>query len=69
MTTLADKVIVVTGAARGLGRHYADACADAGADVILADIEAGPGREAARAIAGRGGKATFLAIDLADLSL
>ncbi|MBL8835317.1 MAG: SDR family oxidoreductase [Alphaproteobacteria bacterium] len=66
MTSLADKVIVVTGAARGLGRHYADACADAGADVILADIEAGLGREAARAITGRGGKATFLAIDLGD---
>lgn len=66
MAGLADKVIVVTGAARGLGRAYAEACAAAGADVILADIEAGLGREAARAIASQGGKATFLAVDLAD---
>ena len=66
MTSLADKTIVITGAARGLGRAYADACADAGANVIVADIDASLGKEAARGIAARGGKATFLAFDLGD---
>lgn len=36
--SLADKVVVVTGAARGLGREYARALAAAGALVVASDI-------------------------------
>lgn len=48
-TSLADKVIVVTGASRGIGEAIARACADAGARVVLAsrklaDLEAAVAR-------------------------
>lgn len=35
---LAGKRILVTGAARGLGRDFAQAAAEAGASVVMADI-------------------------------
>ena len=34
-------VVLITGAASGIGRGYAGACADVGADLALADIDAG----------------------------
>ena len=37
------KVIVVTGARRGLGRQFALTFAEAGADAAISDIEAGDG--------------------------
>jgi len=36
---LDDDVVLVTGAASGIGKGYAEACADAGARVALADID------------------------------
>lgn len=50
---LADKVIVVTGASRGIGEAIAGACLDAGARVVLAarkpvDLDAAAARLAAR---------------------
>ena len=33
-------VVLITGAASGIGRGYAEACADVGADLALADIDA-----------------------------
>lgn len=40
MTTLAGKVAVVTGAARGIGRACAFTLAEAGADLMLLDVAA-----------------------------
>jgi 3alpha(or 20beta)-hydroxysteroid dehydrogenase len=41
-TDLADKVVVVTGAAQGMGAAQAAACAAAGATVIALDVQPGP---------------------------
>jgi len=61
--SLAGKRILVTGAARGLGQAFAQAAADAGAVVMLADLLAERGRATADAV---GHGAGFVAIDLAD---
>jgi NAD(P)-dependent dehydrogenase (short-subunit alcohol dehydrogenase family) len=38
MTTLAGKVVLITGAARGLGLEYARSLGQAGAHVVAGDI-------------------------------
>lgn len=63
MISLAGKRILITGAARGLGRAFAAAIAEAGAKVMLADVLAEQGEAAAAEI---GRNAGFVAIDLAD---
>ena len=59
---LSGRTIVVTGAARGVGRAIAEACAAAGAKLVLADILAESGRATAASIPG----SRFLPLDLAD---
>jgi NAD(P)-dependent dehydrogenase (short-subunit alcohol dehydrogenase family) len=61
MTILAGKRILVTGAARGLGREFAAACLAAGAAVMVADVLAKEGADTAASLG-----AGFVAIDLAD---
>lgn len=61
---LAGKTIVVTGAARGVGRAIALACAQAGARLVLGDVLADAGRSVADELAGRGAMARFVPIDL-----
>lgn len=63
--TLADRVVIVTGAAHGLGRAYAARLADAGARVAVADIAGDPAREAAAAIA-RPDRAVAHEVDVTD---
>ena len=58
---LAGKRVLVTGAARGLGRAFAEAAAAAGAKVAVADVLEKEGNAAAAAL-----KAEFRRIDLAD---
>ena len=41
MSRLAGKVIVITGAATGIGKAIAEACDDAGAQLVLVDVDAG----------------------------
>ena len=57
MIRLDDRVAVVTGSGRGLGRAYAIALARAGAAVVVNDIDAGAAEETVAAIAGDGGRA------------
>ncbi len=58
---LSGRTVVVTGAARGVGRAIAEACAAAGARLVLADILESQGRETAAALGAR-----FVTLDLAD---
>ena len=60
------KVALITGAASGLGTADAAILAREGATVVLTDVNGDAGEAAAEAIRGAGGKATFLALDVAD---
>jgi NAD(P)-dependent dehydrogenase (short-subunit alcohol dehydrogenase family) len=63
---LKDKVAVVTGAAQGIGLAIAERFAKEGAKVVLSDIEAGKGKEAADRIRLAGGETHFVACDVGD---
>jgi NAD(P)-dependent dehydrogenase (short-subunit alcohol dehydrogenase family) len=62
---LAGRTIVVTGAARGVGRAIAQACAKAGAALVLGDILADGGRAVAQELA-KVTQARFVPVDLND---
>ncbi len=65
---LKGRTVLVTGAARGVGRSIAEACAKAGARLVLADILTKEGEETAQAIAASGAACRFVPVDLADPS-
>jgi NAD(P)-dependent dehydrogenase (short-subunit alcohol dehydrogenase family) len=62
---LAGETALVTGGASGIGRGVAVALAREGARLVLADIDAARGEDAAAAIRAAGGDARFVAADLA----
>jgi 3-oxoacyl-[acyl-carrier protein] reductase len=68
MGLLEGKVSVVTGASRGIGRAIANALATEGALVVLAARDAANLAQAVGEIAGAGGRAEALALDVADRS-
>jgi NAD(P)-dependent dehydrogenase (short-subunit alcohol dehydrogenase family) len=61
---LADKVVIVTGAARGLGRAYCEAMAQEGAAIVAADINSCD--DTVAAITTAGGRAIAVSLDVAD---
>ncbi len=63
---LTGRTVVVTGAARGVGRVIAEACAAAGARLVLADLLVEAGMATTAALIVRGHAARFVAVDLAD---
>jgi NAD(P)-dependent dehydrogenase (short-subunit alcohol dehydrogenase family) len=66
MMTVEGKVAVVTGAGAGIGRATAARFAKYGAKVVITDVKAAEGREAADQIAADGGDVLFLAHDVAS---
>ena len=63
---LKDKVILVTGAAQGLGLAIARRFGSEGALVFLGDLKEEQGRTAAAELASRGFRAWFARLDVAD---
>jgi NAD(P)-dependent dehydrogenase (short-subunit alcohol dehydrogenase family) len=63
---LSGRTAVVTGAGWGIGRAIAHAIAEAGAQVIVAEIDQSAGEATAEAIRGAGGSATFARCDVTD---
>jgi NAD(P)-dependent dehydrogenase (short-subunit alcohol dehydrogenase family) len=63
---LADKVVLITGAARGQGEAEARLCAAEGAAVIVADVLVDEGRAVADEIEADGGRATFVELDVSS---
>jgi NAD(P)-dependent dehydrogenase (short-subunit alcohol dehydrogenase family) len=64
MSEFKDKVVMITGAARGLGRHTAVAFAREGAKVVFTDIDEKGGHETLRLVHGAGGEGVFLRSDV-----
>jgi len=67
MTALfTDKVVLVTGAANGVGRAIAEGFAAEGGRVFATDVDAANGRDVVAKIVSEGGNATFIHADLTD---
>ncbi len=63
---LQKQVVLITGAARGIGLACARGFVAEGARVVLADIAEEAGNAAAEAINAEGGEAAFCAVDMRD---
>ncbi len=63
-TRLEGRVMIVTGAASGIGRASAQLLARRGAKVLVTDVNAAGGEETVALIASTGGQAHFLRVDV-----
>jgi NAD(P)-dependent dehydrogenase (short-subunit alcohol dehydrogenase family) len=63
---LDGRVVVITGAGRGLGRAYAEHAAFAGAKVVVNDVDADEAAEVASLIVAAGGAAVASSHDISD---
>lgn len=61
-----DKVVIVTGAAQGIGSCIAITYAENGAKVVLADINEDQGYKVQEEIRRNGGEATFISTDVSN---
>ena len=66
MGQLENKVAIVTGAARGLGRAYAEAMAKEGSAVLACDINSCD--DTVSAITAAGGRAVKAVVDITDMA-
>lgn len=61
-----NRVVVVTGAAQGIGEAYAKALAAEGAAVVVADVNTEAGEQVAKQIETDGGQALFVRCDVSS---
>jgi 3alpha(or 20beta)-hydroxysteroid dehydrogenase len=66
--TVDGKVVLITGAARGIGATCAEVLAEAGAKVMLTDVLLEAGEATAAAIREKGGTAEFMTLDVTSES-
>jgi len=64
--SVADKVVVITGAGQGIGRAFAKTFASGGAKVVIAERNVDRARAVEREIAAGNGHATVVETDVAD---
>jgi len=63
--SVAERVVIVTGGAQGIGRGVAEQFLEAGCRVLIADCDAEAGQESVLELAGRG-EIRFVCTDVAD---
>lgn len=63
---LAEKVAIVTGGGNGIGWRYVERLAAEGAKIVIAEVDADAGKEAARRIIERGGQAIAVRTDVSS---
>jgi NAD(P)-dependent dehydrogenase (short-subunit alcohol dehydrogenase family) len=63
---LQDKVAIITGAGRGIGRATAEKFVAEGAAVVIAELDPEPGEETAQRLTAQGGRARFIRCDITD---
>jgi NAD(P)-dependent dehydrogenase (short-subunit alcohol dehydrogenase family) len=68
MTTLTDRVAIVTGAGHGIGHATALALASAGADVAVVDIDKAAAEKTAAAVTAVGRRSLAVVTDVGDLA-
>ena len=66
MSLLKNRIIVFTGAGRGLGRAFAEDCSRQGAEVVIAEKNAEWGEQAETELREAGHVARFFSVDIAD---
>jgi 3-oxoacyl-[acyl-carrier protein] reductase len=65
---LQGRVAIVTGAAQGIGRAIAETLAEAGADIVVADLDPTRSKETVAAVEKAGRKALNLKVNVADFN-
>lgn len=63
---ISNKVVIVTGSGRCIGKGIAKCCAKSGAKVVIAEIDKNTGRQTEKEILDDGGKAFFIETVVTD---